>query len=133
MRITGFEPDAWIEFNPHPEISARSFGITAVQGDYRMTIDSVTLLETASFLADIAKFERARDGIARLPGTYDFELTVERHGQHGAALVRFHMSHRVPVVGTIASQCRLDGVVVVPGEGVGALAEGFGELLRSCS
>jgi hypothetical protein len=129
MKIAGTDADTWLEFLPVPEISDRSFAVTAATCGYRVANDSVALLEPEAFLADLARFEATRRGEARLEGTYEFELHVSPHQGRGDALVRFRVVDPLPPVGNVFGACRLDGALVLPGEAVGAFVERLRQLL----
>jgi hypothetical protein len=129
VKLTGLDPDTWLELEPAPEISTRSFSVTATTGRYRVENDSVALLGAASFLAALADFERTRHGEARLEGTYDFELLIAPHQGRGDALLRFRVVDPLFVPGDVPGSCRLESAMVVAAESVGAIAAGLQRLL----
>jgi hypothetical protein len=130
MKVIGTDPDGWIEFTPIPELSNRSFYVSAVHGRYRVDNNSLALLQTGPLLEDLVRLERIRHGFAHLVGTYDFDLDVESHGAAGAALVRYRLSDQwFSVPANQMHDCRLESAIGIPGEMVASVVAGFRELL----
>lgn len=76
MRIASNRMDAWIAFEPMPEIGASSFWIAASLGGREVSYGDIALLRRDAFLRDLHDANAAGSGHATLEGTYDFRLTV---------------------------------------------------------
>ncbi|GMU71607.1 MAG: hypothetical protein HS109_14590 [Burkholderiales bacterium] len=76
MRIASDRSDAWIAFEPMPEIGASSFWIAASLGGREVSYGDIALLRKDAFLRDLQDAKAAGSGRVTLEGTYDFRLTV---------------------------------------------------------
>jgi hypothetical protein len=76
MRIGAYKSADFLEFTPLPEISSSSFDFVASVEGRQISVSSLALLSTKSFLHDLALLRARWTGTATLTGTYDFCLQI---------------------------------------------------------
>ena len=76
MRIGAYQNPSFLEFEPLPDISSHSFNLVASVEGRQVSVSSLTLLSTESFLRDLSLLRNRWSGTVTLTGTYDFCLQI---------------------------------------------------------